>query len=140
MKGFAQQNPRVTQSSNPLLGDKSFDCIELKKICKVFIRSRNPFTKNRIGGKCYQVKVVGLKRGCFLLLKIRRRKNFPPFGPDLILSDTNALAICLQHILKGRLPNDFLSTFLGRGILYIGYPISGSTKAMTWPTHASTTV
>lgn len=121
-------------------GDKSFDCIRVKKKSVKYIRSRSSFTKNRIGGKCYQVRVVGLKRGCFLLLKIRCRTNFRPSGPDLFLSNMNALATYRQHGAERKAPKWLLSKLASQRQPLFRISHVRSTKAMAWPTRTPSTV
>lgn len=87
------------------------------------------------------MRVVRLKRRCFLLRKIRCRINFPPFDLDLISSNMNAMATCLQHVCrKEGSQMKWLINLAGQRHPMYRVPISGSTKAMTWPIHTPSTV
>lgn len=135
MKGFAKQNTRVTQRPSTFLRNKFWLHKNFFFKFIKYLTLDQEVHSPKTGGKHYQMRVVELKRGCFLPLKISCRVNFPPLGPDLILPNMNALATCLQHATERRLPNGSLWTLLGRSTSYLGCPVSGSTKAVTWPTY-----
>lgn len=100
MKGFAKQNPRVTQRLSTLLGKKEF---WLHKKSIRYIRSRNSLTKKRIGGKCYQGGRT----------QERGRINFP-LWPRFNFIYMNALATCLQHATERKSPYQWLLINLAR--------------------------